>query len=120
MNIQDVVKAWANEKLPREYDPLGLALADLVTRLAPSSEAQIAASLKELRSTAKDAARRKPRLKLLLAYLRATDLMLNRLRGAIEHERYLGAPARKDDRASRTPAMVEYRRFVVRRFERST
>jgi hypothetical protein len=29
----EVVRAWANDKLPREFDPLGLALANLCERL---------------------------------------------------------------------------------------
>jgi hypothetical protein len=32
--LLEIVKNWANEKLPREYDPLGTALADLLNRLA--------------------------------------------------------------------------------------
>ena len=63
---------------------------------------------------------RKPPLKRLLAHLRATNLMLNRLGGIYEQEMDMGAPITKDDFTGRIPAMVEYRRFVVRRFERGS
>lgn len=35
----EIVKKWANEKLPREFDPLGFALADLVARYEAAFEA---------------------------------------------------------------------------------
>lgn len=32
-SIEEIIKDWANERLPREYDPLGTALADLIERI---------------------------------------------------------------------------------------
>jgi hypothetical protein len=37
----EIIKTWANEKMPREFDPLGLALADLCERLLGNQQERI-------------------------------------------------------------------------------